>query len=111
MTIVEFLSDWGYAVVEASSATEAEQVLESSEKLDLLITDIRLGDADGSTVAGLARAARPNIPIIYMSGYPTDGERLPRTAYVCKPFRLDELGQAIRALLGGTEHDGLAVTG
>lgn len=106
--LVEHLVEWGYRIVEASSGREAIAVLDSDEKIDLLITDIRLGDIDGWEVAAHARAGRPDLPVIYVSGYPTEGQRVDRAVFLSKPYRSDHLHATVRAMLAQTVREGYA---
>lgn len=106
MLLVEYLTEWGYAVHEAATGGEAIRLLDTLRRVDLIVTDIRLGDTDGWTVASHARSAKPSIPVIYMSGYPTDGTSVPNAVYLSKPFDYNALRASIRALLGQTLLEG-----
>ena len=106
MLLVEYLSEWGYGVHAAASGREAIRMLDNLRRVDLLLTDIRLGDVDGWAVASHARGARPRLPVIYMSGYPTDGSSVAGAVYLSKPFDYDALRGAIRAVLGQTVLEG-----
>lgn len=106
MLLVEYLTDWGYAVHEAARGREAIRLLDTLRRVDLLVTDIRLGDIDGWAVAAHARSVRPNVPVIYMSGYPTEGTSVANAVYLAKPFNYDALRASIRALLGQTLLEG-----
>ena len=68
--ISEALTDAGYHVIQASTAIEALERLGSSTELDLLITDIGLaGSIDGDALAKAAVKARPNLKVLFISGY------------------------------------------
>lgn len=106
MLLVEHLTEWGYVVHDAATGTEAIHLLDTLPRVDLVITDIRLGDIDGWAVASHARTVRPDVPVIYMSGYPTDGTSVPNAVYLSKPFDYNALRASIRALLGQTVIEG-----
>lgn len=98
MVLAECVSGLGLEPVEAASGEEALDAF-SPSGIDLLITDIRLGGISGWEVAELARALKPSLPIIYISGFPSGGEKLPDTIYLPKPFRPHELEDAVRKSL------------
>jgi CheY-like chemotaxis protein len=76
MDLVDTLSNAGYEVLEASNAHEALGYLQNGQRVDVVITDIQLGDdLTGWDVAEKFRAAREDIPIIYTSGTASDRRR------------------------------------
>lgn len=90
------LADSGFAVTCASNGAEARTVLDRGEQFAVLITDIRMpGELDGWELARYARAARPDIAVIYISGYSGDGEVVPGGLFLKKPYRLQELQGAL----------------
>ena len=67
--LTEALTDKGFAVHAAPNADGALQHLRSGADVDILFTDIDLGDGiDGAQLARIAREMRPRLPIIYASG-------------------------------------------
>ena len=85
--MVTDLRQEGWAVLEAATGAGALQTLREAEKVDLLITDIKLADAlTGWDVAEAFRTSHPEVPVIYASGNPANnhrrvrGERLPLQA-------------------------------
>jgi CheY-like chemotaxis protein len=101
--LAETVADLGLHPIEAENGEEALR-LAADEPLDLLITDIRLGGIDGWEVAERVRALYPGVPIIYISGFPTQGKSLPGALYLAKPFRPADLEKAICTLLSTPEH-------
>ncbi|MBW4710421.1 response regulator [Roseobacter sp. YSTF-M11] len=66
----DLLKELGFRILSASSGQEALDVIESGDKVDLLLTDIVMpGGIGGFELAQRVRELRPSIPIIYMSGY------------------------------------------
>ena len=59
----------------------------------------RIHAANGELVAEHARERRPNLPVIYMSGYPCAGEPVPESIYLTKPFGQHQLQRAVRKAL------------
>lgn len=93
----DLLTDEGFRVLAVGSA-EAAAILLAAERVDLLITDIDLGAGDdGLTLAVDARATRPLLPVIYISGGRHAGEhgRVDGSAFIPKPFGLDTLAGAV----------------
>jgi CheY-like chemotaxis protein len=67
--MAEALRLMGLRVTAVAGAEAALAALEGAAPLDLLITDIRLGEGiDGHRLAALARARRPALPVLYVSG-------------------------------------------
>ena len=93
------LGDAGHSVVSVAGGLEALQMLgERAHEVDLLLTDLVLGDIHGDELALAARELRPGLPVVYMSGYggrSPDGA-LPGAAVLAKPFTEHELDAALR---------------
>jgi CheY-like chemotaxis protein len=102
------LEEGGYTVVRARSGDEAIALLEAG-KHDFagLITDVNLGaELDGWRVAQRARELKPNLPIVYTTGFASrdwTARGVPNSIVVQKPFSVDEIVAAIWALLNGVE--------
>ena len=106
MLITEVLEGLGYAAIEAADATSGLKVLQSNVRIDLLITDVGLpGSLTGLQMADAARMDRPELKVLFITGYPlkaaTDirrpGQRT-RTM-LTKPFTLETLASRIEAIL------------
>ena len=101
----DYLASEGYQVLEADSAPKAFEILATKPQLDLLVTDFRLpGNVSGVMIAEPALKLRPDLKVIFLSGYPIDiyesGSPIARSAPVlAKPFALDTLHSQIQALL------------
>ncbi|MCM8729556.1 PAS domain-containing protein [Hephaestia sp. GCM10023244] len=100
----ELLGELGYGAIEASDGAAAVELLRSDVRIDLLVTDIGLpGAMNGRQVADVARASRPDLPILFITGYAdavTGNDQLEAgMRLVTKPFTMDVLGQRIRAML------------
>lgn len=103
----EYLAGEGYQVLQADSAARAFEILATKPRLDLLISDYRLPDGvSGVMIAEPALKLRPDLKVIFISGYPIEiyesGSDLARAAPVlAKPFSLDSLRSQIQQLLAG----------
>lgn len=98
----EALLDEGYRVLTAADAEEAEAIL-SSERVDLLFTDIDLArNTNGIALARSARRSLPRLPVVYTSGG-RDGlspaEAVTESVFVPKPYRAAQLVAVTNDLL------------
>jgi CheY-like chemotaxis protein len=99
MSTAEMLTDLGYAVKEAGSADEALKAIDSGMPIDLLITDHLMPGMSGVELAHAARALRPNLPVLIVSGFAeadTIAADLPR---LTKPFRSADLQASLAGVL------------
>ena len=101
-TTAELLRTLGYAVVEAGGGRAAMDCLRTAPEIALLLTDVVMPDMNGPALAEAARALRPGLPVVFMSGYSdlagiTGGAALGRL--VSKPFRPGDLTEQIAAAL------------
>lgn len=88
--LVSTLEDEGYEVIEASSASEAVEVLERRAKIGFVITDVNMpGSMDGIELAQTVRARDPSVHLIIVSGARSlSGDDLPeRAVFLAKPYQ------------------------
>jgi two-component system cell cycle sensor histidine kinase/response regulator CckA len=101
----EFLQGAGYTVLEAGDATEALQTAECrSANISLLITDVVLPGINGRALARQLLSRRPEMKVLYISGYTDDamvrhGLRQSEIAFLEKPFTQNALTQKVREVL------------
>ncbi|MFZ5446673.1 MAG: hybrid sensor histidine kinase/response regulator [Myxococcota bacterium] len=67
------LESAGYEVLRASSGSEAVLVASTAGRLDLLVTDVVMPGLSGRELADALRQQRPELKVLYMSGYADDG--------------------------------------
>lgn len=105
MLIVEVLEEAGYAALEADDGPSGLKVLQSAARIDLLITDVGLpGGMNGRQVADAARLTRPDLKILFVTGYAENaavgnGHLDSGMEVVTKPFVMTELGNKIAEML------------
>lgn len=100
MLIVEVLEELAFSVLEADGSERAMELLEdSSQHIDLLMTDVGLPGMDGRALAKKARELRHTLPILFASGYADTLEIADDMAIICKPFSIDQLRDKVRSLL------------
>ena len=94
------LRDLGYDPVCAGRADEAWEILKNGTPLEAMITDIRMpGEWDGWELARQARTLRPELGVIYVSGY-SDAQHQPveGAVYLKKPYRFDDIREALERI-------------
>jgi CheY-like chemotaxis protein len=105
----DLLEEAGYLVHTAPDAVRALAVLGEHPEIDLMVTDIGLPGMDGHELAAEARRRRPELKVLFLSGY--DRSRMigepadARTEYLGKPYLDSTLFEAIRRLLGAGKSD------
>jgi PAS domain S-box-containing protein len=102
------LESLGHRVLVAEAAAEALLLLHGPAAPDLLLTDVVLASGmSGVDLAAGARAARPGLPVVFMSGYtavPEAQRRIRETGapFLSKPFEASQLERAINEACGVT---------
>lgn len=93
----------GYTVLEAATAEEALAVLEDPTlEVDVFVTDVVMPGMDGPSWVRLALKDRPNVRVIFVSGYAEDSLsenqlRIPNSVFLPKPFSLNDLTVTVQA--------------
>jgi PAS domain S-box-containing protein len=100
-TVVHQLAELGYRTLEASDASEAMALLADREEVDLVLTDIVMPrGVSGFELADQARAQRPQLRVLFTSGYSQDAAgRRSAAPFLAKPYRRSELAQMVRQAL------------
>lgn len=101
------LTRQGYTVLTASDGEQGLEVLESEQAIDLLISDVVMPNMDGPTMVATARLRRPDLPVLFMSGYAEEQLRksidIANVAFLPKPFSVAQLSDAVRQAVGGDD--------
>jgi hypothetical protein len=92
--VAEFLADSGHQILQAGGGEEALQVLADTPEVNLMITDVRMPDISGLDLAEQVTRERHGLKVILISGYFV-AEKVGRRV-LHKPFRMQELEQAVR---------------
>ena len=106
--VQRMLGNLGYAVLEAGSVADAMRIARAAadhgDRIDLVLTDVVMPGEGGRALGERLAEEWPSLKVLYMSGY-TDDEILRRglvqsgTAFLQKPFTIDDLVHKVRDVL------------
>jgi len=104
MMSVETLRDLGYSVLQADSGAEALRILEKDVEITMLFTDVVMPDMNGRKLADAVRAQRPDVKLLFTTGYTRDaivhdGTLEAGVELLPKPFTIRQLATKVRAVL------------
>tara|TARA_R110002072_G_scaffold106447_2_gene232475 strand:+ start:19734 stop:21071 length:1338 start_codon:yes stop_codon:yes gene_type:complete len=102
------LQSWNFHSFKAVSVKEAVQILRDT-KIDLLITDLKMPEIDGTELIKFVSEHYPALPKLVITGYPSVQDSLAAIKsgvvdYLTKPFTKEELNNAIEKSLGSTNN-------
>jgi CheY-like chemotaxis protein len=102
--VVEMLQELGYRVVQAADGPEGLSVLQTTEPFDLLLTDVGLPGLNGRQLADAAREIRPDLKILFMTGYVENtllakGLLGPGMEVIAKPLSFEALVNKLESML------------
>jgi PAS domain S-box-containing protein len=105
LLVREVLEELGYAAIEAAEAEAAIPILSSRRPIDLMISDVGLPDMNGRQLAEIARAHRPRLPILFVTGYAENaairaGFLGTNMSMITKPFAFGGLAAKVGEMLG-----------
>ena len=98
------LGELGYAFVEAGDANGAMPILQSSQRIDLLISDVGLPGMNGRQLAEIGRQIRPDLKVLFITGYAEyaavrGGFLDSGMQMITKPFTFDLLTAKVREMI------------
>src|SRR5207248_8748888 len=97
------LTRHGYTVITADNGEDALEIVAKNEPIDLLISDVVMPGMDGPTMVREARQSRPELKILFISGYAEGQLRksidIKNVNFLPKPFSVTELADAARRAL------------
>jgi PAS domain S-box-containing protein len=109
MLVIQVLEELGYRAIETEGGRDATPILQSRRPIDLMISDVGLPGMNGRQLAEIARESRPNLPILFMTGYAE--QAADQAAFlaegmeiITKPFAIDHLARRIGAILERAEN-------
>ncbi|MGY2373077.1 ATP-binding protein [Pseudomonas sp. SDO524_S393] len=98
------LKELGYGFVEAGDADTAVPIIESDQRIDLLISDVGLPGMNGRQLAEIGRQIRPDLKVLFITGYAEHaavrgGFLDPGMQLITKPFTFDLLTAKVREMI------------
>ncbi len=102
LLLVEALDEAGYEILEARDGSEALQLIDDPDGVDVLVSDINMPGSDGIVVAQYVREVHPDLPVLLVSGRHDllQNDRFPQPFRAFpKPFRLEAIVQAVHEML------------
>lgn len=98
------LKELGYAYVEAGDANTAVPIIESDQRIDLMISDVGLPGMNGRQLAEIGRQIRPGLKVLFITGYAEHaavrgGFLDPGMQLITKPFTFDLLTAKVREMI------------
>jgi PAS domain S-box-containing protein len=106
--MIEAMQELGYITMEAGDAAAGLLILRSDARIDLLITDIGLpGGMNGRQLADAAREHRPNLKVLFVTGYAGNESLEPANlpsgmAAMMKPFTFENLGRRVHEIIAAS---------
>ncbi|MBT2372791.1 response regulator [Pseudomonas fluorescens] len=102
--VSQVLSELGYAFVEAGDADSAMPIIESGQRIDLMISDVGLPGMNGRQLAEIGRQVRPDLKVLFITGYAEHaavrgGFLDPGMQLITKPFTFDLLTAKVREMI------------
>ncbi|WCT74175.1 ATP-binding protein [Sphingomonas naphthae] len=104
LLVREVLAELRYDVIEAGDAAEAIPLLQSGRPIGLMVSDVGLPGMNGRQLAEIAREHRPDLPILFVTGYAENaairaGFLGTNMGMITKPFALDALASKIDEMI------------
>ncbi|MBX3484934.1 PAS domain S-box protein [Phenylobacterium sp.] len=116
MLMADVLAEAGYTVLQAQDGPSGMRILESEQRIDLLITDVGLpGGMNGRQVADAARLTRPDLSVLFVTGFAENaaignGHLPPGMEVVTKPFGVGRLAAKVSEIIERRALAGRAAT-
>jgi len=100
MLIVDVLEELEYQVLEADGCEQALRFLRDHQQdIALMMTDVGLPVMDGRELAKQARVERPQLPVLFASGYAESIDVPEGMSVIGKPFSIDQLRDKVKSIL------------
>ncbi len=102
--IVEVLRDLGYRALEAADGPSGLKILQTRERIDLVVTDVGLPGLNGRQLADHARERRPGLKVLFITGYAENatiasGFLDPGMEMITKPFAVEALATKVKLMV------------
>jgi len=99
--LYDFFSSQGWEISVAENGEKALEIVRS-RKIDLVLSDIKMPEMDGLTLASMLSQSHPDIPVVLMTGYPSvdtavSALRNKVADYIIKPFNINQLFKLVES--------------
>jgi signal transduction histidine kinase/CheY-like chemotaxis protein len=99
MAAVDMIQALGFNALQAADATHALQHLDGETRIDILFTDVGLPGMRGPELAEAAVALRPDLKVIFASGYADPAAaQIDGAVHLVKPYQQDELAEVLASV-------------
>jgi two-component system, cell cycle sensor histidine kinase and response regulator CckA len=102
----------GYTVTTASDGDEGLEIVEGGAEFDLIVSDVVMPAMDGPSMVREIRKLRPDLPVLFMSGYAEEQLRkeidLAKVQFLPKPFTVQQITDKVGNVLAGGAANGKA---
>src|SRR5215218_11386053 len=94
-TAVRIMQDLGYEVFDAYNGHHALKLLQAHPEIEVLFTDVRMPGMSGTELAEVAQRSRPDLRIVLTSGYVSQKDVPAHIPFVPKPWRAQDIADAV----------------
>ena len=96
LSAIDMIEEMGFVVLEAEDAPEALGHLRDGQRIDILFCDVGLPGMRGPELAREAKALRPDLRVIFASGYGDGAEGVDGGMFLSKPYDREDLEKTLR---------------
>jgi len=97
----------GYTVTGCADGEEGLAEIEGGGEFDLVVSDVVMPGLDGPSMARAIRELKPDVPVLFMSGYAEEQLRkdidIPNMYFIAKPFSVQEIGDTVSRVLRASQ--------
>jgi CheY-like chemotaxis protein len=106
----DILLELGYGVLDAANVQEALRAVAKKPNINLLFTDVVLGESNGRVLADKIRQIYPSLPVLFTTGYTRNaivhqGRLDPDVHLLNKPFTQQDLARKVRELIDASREE------
>jgi two-component system, cell cycle sensor histidine kinase and response regulator CckA len=95
----------GYTVTPTADGEEGLAAVANGGEFDIVVSDVVMPGMDGPAMARAIRQVRPDMPVLFMSGYAEEQLRgeidMADMHFIAKPFSVQQIGDKVGAIMGG----------
>ena len=108
------LSRAGYQITACADGEEGLAAIEQGGEFDLVVSDVVMPGLDGPAMVRAIREQRPDMPILFMSGYAEEQLRkdinIPDMHFIAKPFSISAIGDKVSSVMRASQQGAVTFT-